>query len=118
MKASRIALGVLALVGLIVLTRTSAFKEYLASILTWTQSLGPWAAVLIGALYIPACLFFVPGSLLTLCAGAISGLVVGTVAVSIGSTLGAGAAFLAGRTLARDWIAGKVAGNPRFKAVD
>jgi uncharacterized membrane protein YdjX (TVP38/TMEM64 family) len=42
----------------------------------------------------------------------------GTITVSIGSTLGACAAFLVGRTFGRDWIAGKIAGNKKFAAID
>ena len=60
----------------------------------------------------------VPGSILTLGAGAAFGLVTGTIAVSIGSVLGASAAFLLGRTLARGWIEKKVEGNVKFKAID
>ena len=46
------------------------------------------------------------------------GVVKGSIAVSVGSTLGATAAFLVGRYLARNWVSGKVAGNEKFKAVD
>ena len=59
-----------------------------------------------------------PGSLLTLGAGFAFGVGLGTVAVSIGSTLGASAAFLAGRTLARGFIEAKISHNPRFRAID
>jgi len=46
------------------------------------------------------------------------GVGVGTVAVSLGSTLGAAAAFLVGRTFVRRVLEAKVAGNPRFHALD
>jgi len=59
-----------------------------------------------------------PGSVLTLGAGFLFKIVIGTVTVSIGSTLGACAAFMVGRTIARNWIAGKVARNKKFAAVD
>jgi uncharacterized membrane protein YdjX (TVP38/TMEM64 family) len=55
---------------------------------------------------------------LTLGAGAIYGVVYGTALVSVSSTLGATAAFLVGRYLARGWIAQKIETNPKFKAVD
>lgn len=93
-------------------------QEYLSQFLAWVQGVGPWGAVLLGAVYIPASLLFVPGSLLTLGAGFVLGVVLGTVAVSIGSTLGATAAFLAGRTLARRFVEAKVSGNPKFQAID
>ena len=43
---------------------------------------------------------------------------VGFLSAWIGAILGACAAFFVGRTLARDWIAAKVAGNSKFAAVD
>ena len=93
-------------------------QAYLSWFLAWVQRIGPWGAVLLGAAYIPAALLFVPGSLLTLGAGFALGVGLGTVAVSIGSTLGASAAFLAGRTLARGFIEAKISHNPRFRAID
>ena len=46
------------------------------------------------------------------------GLLAGSIYVSIGATLGATCAFLVGRYLARGWVAGKLEGNPKFKAID
>jgi uncharacterized membrane protein YdjX (TVP38/TMEM64 family) len=68
--------------------------------------------------YIVACVLFLPGSALTLGAGFLFKLLWGPVIVSIGATLGACAAFWVGRTLARGWIAKKVAGNAKFAAID
>jgi uncharacterized membrane protein YdjX (TVP38/TMEM64 family) len=61
---------------------------------------------------------FIPGSVLTLGAGAVFSVMWGSLYVSIGSTLGATAAFLVGRYLARDAIARKIEGNVRFAAID
>ena len=69
-------------------------------------------------LYILATVLFLPGSILTLGAGLLFGLVLGFVYVSIASTLGATAAFLTGRYLARDWVARKIEGNTTFRAID
>jgi uncharacterized membrane protein YdjX (TVP38/TMEM64 family) len=69
-------------------------------------------------IYIVATVLFVPGSIITLGAGALFGLLPGFITISIGSTLGAAAAFLVGRYFARDAIAQKIAGNPRFEAID
>src|SRR5262249_24071426 len=49
---------------------------------------------------------------------AIFGVIRGFIAVSVGSVLGAAAAFFVGRKLARGWVEQKVAGNPRFQALD
>jgi uncharacterized membrane protein YdjX (TVP38/TMEM64 family) len=86
--------------------------------LKWVDGLGDCGPVVLAAFYVPACLLFIPGSLVTLGAGALFGVVRGTIAVSVGSTLGASAAFWAGRTLARGLIEDKVAHNPKFRAID
>lgn len=93
-------------------------KDLLVGFLDWVRGIGLWGAALLAAAYVPASLLFVPGSLLTLGAGFAFGLVLGTAAVSVGSVLGASAAFFAGRTLARSWVESKVAGNPRFQAIE
>ena len=80
--------------------------------------LGPWGPVLFVAIYIAATVLFLPGSVLTLGAGAVFGVALGSVYVSIASTLGATAAFLVGRYLARDWVAKIIEGNAAFAAID
>jgi uncharacterized membrane protein YdjX (TVP38/TMEM64 family) len=82
------------------------------------QGLGAWGPVALGAIYVLACALFVPGSPLTLAAGALFGLWLGTLTVVIAATLGATLAFLVGRYLARDWVSRLVEGKPRFAAVD
>lgn len=92
--------------------------DWLVRGLEWTQGLGIWGPVFVIAFYIVACVLLLPGSILTLGAGFIFKVIVGTITVSIGSTLGACAAFLVGRTVARKWITGKVAKNAKFAAID
>jgi len=82
------------------------------------DALGVWGPIVFIAGYAIACVAFVPASLLTLAAGALFGVVRGTVFVLIGATLGSLAAFLIARYLARDWIAARVAKDPRFAAID
>jgi uncharacterized membrane protein YdjX (TVP38/TMEM64 family) len=93
-------------------------KEWLVKAGEWTQGLGVWGPVFVALFYILACVLFLPGSVLTLGAGFIFRVFVGTITVSIGSTLGACAAFLVGRTIARDWISHKIAANQKFAAID
>ena len=93
-------------------------KDYLAGFLERIESVGLWGPVLLAAVYVVACVLFVPGSILTLGAGFLFGVVWGTIAVSVGSVLGATAAFLVGRTLLREWIEGRIASYPRFQAID
>lgn len=105
-------------VGLVVASILLPMKEYLQAMLQWADGLGPAGPVVVAAAYILACVLFLPGSILTLGAGALFGVVVGTITVSVGSVLGASAAFLVGRTIARDAIARKVEGNAKFGAID
>lgn len=93
-------------------------QSELRKILLWIQNSG-WIgiAVYIG-IYIIACIFFIPGSLLTLGAGAVFGVVQGSIFTSIASTLGATVSFLVGRYLARDWINKKIQNNKKFSKVD
>lgn len=93
-------------------------KDWLVNVLQWTQGLGVWGPIFVASFYIVACILFLPGSVLTLGAGFIFKLLVGTITVSIGSTLGACAAFLVGRTFGRDWVAKKVIKNEKFAAID
>lgn len=93
-------------------------QQYLRPGLDWIAGLGPLAPVLFIALYIVACVLFLPGSVLTLGAGAVFGVVRGSIFVSIGATLGASVAFLIGRHFARDAIGRRVAANPTFAAID
>jgi len=93
-------------------------RKSLVSALEWAHGIGPWAPVAVAAFYVVACVLLLPGSVLTLGAGFLFGLVEGTIVVWIGATLGASAAFLVGRTLARQWVAKKVAGDARFRAID
>ena len=93
-------------------------KDWLVRVLEWTQRLGLWGPGFVVVFYILACVMFLPGSVLTLGTGFIFKLLVGTITVSIGSTLGACAAFLVGRTLIRNWILQKISANEKFSALD
>ena len=108
----------LAIVALFIVFREVPMKEPLRQFLAWVKSLGVLAPVVLGVVYVIGCVICLPGTILTLAAGFLFGVVGGTVTVSIASTLGACAAFLVGRTVARDWIAAKVGGNPKFAAID
>jgi uncharacterized membrane protein YdjX (TVP38/TMEM64 family) len=103
----------LAMAGLILPVR-----EYLSAALGWMASHreSSWLAFI--ALYVLATVCMVPGLILTLAAGAIFGLLRGVVLVSAASVLGASAAFFIGRTVARGWTQRRIAGWPRFRALD
>ncbi len=86
--------------------------------LDWTAANRESAGGAYIALYVLATVCFLPGLPLTLAAGAIFGVAAGTALVSVGSTLGATAAFFVGRTVARDWVGHRIEAWPRFRAVD
>ena len=93
-------------------------QDLLKAALDWVGKLGPWGPVIFIGLYVAATVLFVPGSVLTLGAGALFGVVFGSIYVSISATLGATAAFLVGRYLARDAIARKIEKNEKFAVID
>lgn len=69
-------------------------------------------------LYIVATIFLVPGSILTLGAGLVFGVVWGSVYVLIGAIIGETVAFLLGRYITRDWISRKMQNNQTFLALN
>ncbi|BCX08165.1 hypothetical protein NIES592_07790 [Fischerella major NIES-592] len=93
-------------------------QAWLKNALQWIDGLGAVGALAFILLYIIATVAFLPGSILTLGAGVVFGVVWGSLYVFIGATIGATAAFLVGRYLARGWVAKKIAGNQKFRAID
>lgn len=112
----RILLVVAALVALIWIGRQ--LGSYVPAFAAWVESLGVWGPVVFVLGYVTATIAFIPGSLLTLAAGAIFGLGKGTLLVFIGSSMGAAGAFLIARYGARRWIERKLESKPRFRAID
>lgn len=108
------AVAAAAVLAAVSLDLQSQFRVLLA----WVQSLGPWGPALFLLIYVAACVLGLPGSILTLGAGAIFGVLKGSVLVSVSATLGATAAFLIGRYLARGWVSRKIEAHAAFKAID
>ena len=111
-------LWILAIAALIAALKYFNVQELFRSTLAWIEGLGAWGPIAFIFLYILATVLFLPGSILTLGAGVLFGVVWGSVCVSIASTVGATAAFLIGRYLVRDWVAKKIEGNETFQAID
>src|SRR5215467_14894694 len=105
-------------VALVLALKYFHVQNLLKAALDWIGKLGPWGPVIFVGLYVVATVLFIPGSVLTLGAGAVFGVVLGSVCVSISATLGATAAFLVGRYLARDAIARKIEKNEKFATID
>ncbi len=119
-RASLIRLGVIGAVvfAIIVLPFVLPIQEPLRAFLNWVRELGVWGLVALALFWIPAAVLVVPGTLITLAGGALFGVPEATIAISLGSTAGACAAFLVGRTVARPWVERQVATNSRFQAID
>lgn len=112
------AFWVLAIVGVLVLARALDVQTYLRAALERIQDLGPWGAALFALLYTLAAVLLLPGVILTLGAGAVFGVIKGSILVSVSATIGATAAFFVGRYFARNWVTKRIEANPRFKAID
>ena len=61
---------------------------------------------------------FFPASILTIGAGALFGVVAGSIVVAIGAKIAATIAFLLARTILRKRVESMAAANPKFRAVD
>ncbi|KAJ6980739.1 hypothetical protein NC653_024174 [Populus alba x Populus x berolinensis] len=92
--------------------------QILKDFLLWVeQDLGPWGPLVLAVAYIPLTVLAVPAAVLTLGGGYLFGLPLGFVADSIGATIGAGAAFLLGRTIGRSFVVSKLKDYPKFRSV-
>ncbi|MFM6195251.1 MAG: TVP38/TMEM64 family protein [Planktothrix sp.] len=93
-------------------------QQLIPNLLDWVEHLGFWAPLAFIIIYNLATILFIPGSLLTLGAGIIFGVIWGSIYVSIGSVMGATFAFLIGRYFTRDWVARKLENYENFQAID
>jgi len=115
---TRVVLLLLLIGALFAATRFLPVGAWMESAFDWIEGLGAWGPVALVGLYVLACVLMLPGSVITVGAGAAFGVLQGSLAVFAGATLGAMAAFLVGRYLARAQIEKRVAGNQRFAAID
>jgi uncharacterized membrane protein YdjX (TVP38/TMEM64 family) len=114
----RIAAIVLVVAGLALIASLLPAREFIQSALDWTHGGGVWSPLVLVLGYVAACVLFIPGLLLSIGAGFLFGVGVGTITASLGSTLGATIAFLIGRMFARGAVARMIAGSDRFAAID
>ena len=84
----------------------------------WIEGLGMLGPLVFVGIYAGAVVAAVPGSAITVAAGALFGSVVGVIVVSIGSTLGAALCFLIARHFARQSTARWLAGSEAFNKLD
>ncbi len=124
-RAARLLLAIV-LVAAVVLFFAFGLQRYLSLDALKTQQAAlasynaahPWTVLAVFfALYVAITASSLPGAaLLTLAAGALFGLLAGTVLVSFASSVGATLAFLASRFLFRDWVRQRF--GKRLAAID
>lgn len=111
-----LVISLIAVAGLVLLGRT------LGGIVTGATArvaaLGAWGPAAFVGLYVLACVFAVPGALLTLAAGATFGLARGVALAFAGAMLGSTAAFLLSRHGARRIIERRLGDDPRVATID
>ena len=87
-----------------------------AQIQAWLKQWGIFAPIAYIAAYAIGTLFLLPSTPLNLAGGALFGLWAGTVWSSLGALIAAIAAFWFARTIGRDWVARRLAGQ--WEAID
>jgi uncharacterized membrane protein YdjX (TVP38/TMEM64 family) len=116
---TRVSGGVLLVAGLGMVLLAHRFgAPVLAGLPARVARLGGWAPAAFVLAYVLATVAFVPGSLLTLAAGALFGLWKGTALAFTAATLGAAASFLVSRYVARGLVQRRLTGDQRAVAVD
>jgi uncharacterized membrane protein YdjX (TVP38/TMEM64 family) len=91
---------------------------YLPGFSTWVHTLGVWAPLAFLGAYVGVVLLMLPAFLLAMAAGAVFGVVNGSLLVLTGATVGGTLAFRLGRTVLRASVARRVAAHPTLSAVD
>ncbi len=118
MRIAKIVIALLVLAALVVAWRFLPVAHWVAQFIAYVRGAGTIGYLLYIAAYVVCCVLVIPAIALTLAAGAIFGLVTGSVIVLIGATAGATAAFLLGRTIFRRYVEARVASNPKMAAID
>jgi uncharacterized membrane protein YdjX (TVP38/TMEM64 family) len=107
-----------AVLTVIVLAKVFDFGQYLGALREWIDGLGAWGPVVFVLLYAVAVVAALPGSALTVAAGALFGSAIGIVVVSVAATLGASLSFLVGRYFAREATAQWLSQKETFRKLD
>ncbi|GAB4342769.1 MAG: hypothetical protein Kow0099_20580 [Candidatus Abyssubacteria bacterium] len=107
-----------AIIAMIIVARLLGLGERVGDLRRWIDSLGAWGPAVFILLYAVAVVAALPGSALTLAAGALFGSVLGVIVVSVAATLGASLAFLISRYFARGAVAQWLSGKEKFQKLD
>ena len=110
--------AVAAIVGMVVAFRSLPVGEWLLVTENWLRANPGRGLFVYVALSIVALIALVPGWVPMMLGGLLFGVWPGLLYAMLGIVGGATAAQLVGRTLARDWVAQRVAAHPRLAAID
>ena len=102
----------------IVVSARMGVGERLGALQDWIRSLGPLGPLVFMGVYSLATVAALPGSALSIVAGAIFGPVLGVIIVIFAATLGASLAFLVSRYFARRSIERWLEGSEKFRRLD
>jgi len=107
-----------AIVLILILASTFNLGQQIAQLRDWIDSIGVFGPVVYVVIYIGAVVAAIPGSAITVIAGALFGSVLGVIVVSIGSTIGASFSFLIARYFAREATASWLSKRGKFRQLD
>lgn len=93
-------------------------RQWLTQLPNQVEGLGPLGPIVFVIFYVVLTVLLIPGSALTLGAGAIFGLWLGAMTVIVGANLGALCSFLLARTFLRKKVERWAKANPKFAALD
>ena len=116
MKKLLLAVAVIIAIGVAV--RFLPLADWLHTFQMYVRGLGAAGYVLYALVYAACIVLLIPASLLSIGAGAIFGVLAGSIVVASGAVVGAIAAFLLARTVLRDRVAAMTARNPKLHAID
>jgi uncharacterized membrane protein YdjX (TVP38/TMEM64 family) len=114
----KIIIGILILAAIIVTFRVLPVADWLKAFQEYVRGAGPIGYVVYALVYAICCVLFIPATVLTIGAGAIFGVVAGSIVVVAGATLGATLSFLLARTVMRKKVESMTAGNAKFRSLD
>jgi uncharacterized membrane protein YdjX (TVP38/TMEM64 family) len=109
---------VFVLATLILIARLFGLDQKLGELKQWIANQGVWGPLIFAVIYAAATVLAIPGSALTIAAGAIFGSLLGIITVIFGATAGASLCFLIARYIARDAIVSSMAKNEKFQKLD
>ncbi len=106
------------LLFLMVLAKALNLGERLGQLREFIDSMGALGPLVFGLLYVVAVIAMIPGSAITIAAGALFGSVWGSIYVSVSSTVGAAICFIIARYFARGSVSAWASRSTKFKNLD